>query len=326
MKKTKYSPRSGLAPAINGCLDFREKLGYARTTYESNLMILDKYFFENYPELATLTKESVLNWISSRTMAGNAQLTHDAIAVRHLAEHIKFTGQPAYMLPPNFVPKANNARPYLFTDDELSRLFAAIDRLEPQTNSCAFHPHIAPVLFRLIYTCGLRPNEGRELLRTDVDLETGEILIRHNRCHKERLVVMSDDMLELCREYNEKLKIHLPDGKLFFPYKNDILYTNEGMTRLFRKCWAKANPTINDSKDLPRVRVYDLRHRFASSILNRWLDEKCDLYAKLPYLRAYMGHDEISATSYYIHILPENIIKSQGVDWDVLDNILPEVL
>ena len=38
---------------------------------------------------------------------------------------------------------------------------------------------ILPVLFRLIYTCALRPNEGRELLAENDNLETGEILITH---------------------------------------------------------------------------------------------------------------------------------------------------
>lgn len=55
---------------------------------------------------------------------------------------------------------------------------------------------------------------------------------------------------------------------------------------------------------LPAVRVYDLCHSFASTVLNRWLDEKKDLYSRLPYLRSYMGHKELSETAYYIHLLP----------------------
>ena len=36
---------------------------------------------------------------------------------------------------------------------------------------------MAPVLYRLIYTCGLRPREGRELKTENINLKTGEILI-----------------------------------------------------------------------------------------------------------------------------------------------------
>ena len=75
----------------------------------------------------------------------------------------------------------------------------------------------------------------------------------------------------------------------------------------------------------PRIRVYDLRHRFASACLNRWLDEGRDLMAMLPYLREYMGHGSLNETAYYIHILPENLTKSPAIDWDVFNNMFPEV-
>jgi hypothetical protein len=47
--------------------------------------------------------------------------------------------------------------------------------------------------------------------------------------------------------------------------------------------------------------------------------------AMLPYLRAYMGHGNLSETAYYIHILPENLIKSPSIDWSVFNAMLPEV-
>ena len=84
----------------------------------------------------------------------------------------------------------------------------------------------------------------------------------------------------------------------------------------------KANPTIDP---LPNVKVGDLRHRFASAILNRWLDEGKDLYAMLPYLSSYMGHETLSETAHYIHILPGNLIKSAGIDWSAFDSVMPEV-
>ena len=57
----------------------------------------------------------------------------------------------------------------------------------------------------------------------------------------------------------------------------------------------------------------------------KWLDEKIDINARLPYLQAYMGHKNISSTAYYIHLLPENLTKSAGVDWKHLNAMIPEV-
>jgi integrase len=283
---------------------------------------LDFFYSEKYPELDVLTKQSVLDWMSYRSGASRIQLSHDAIAIRHLGEYMLSVGERAYILPTKFVPKSPRSTPYIFTDSELGALFQAADTL-PKRKDC-FEHEIAPVLFRLIYTCGLRPNEGRELMRNDINLDTGEIFIAHNRVHKERIVVMSDDMLKLCLEYDPKRLLFAPKNMYFFPHERGDKYSNEQTQALFRKCWKYANASIPPAS-LPRVRVYDLRHRFASAVMNNWLNQGCDLYAKLPYLRAYMGHEEIDSTAYYIHLLPENIMKSKGIDWASLNSILPEV-
>ena len=66
-------------------------------------------------------------------------------------------------------------------------------------------------------------------------------------------------------------------------------------------------------------------HRFASAAVQRWLDEGADLNAKLPFLRAYMGHASFSQTAYYIHLLPANLTASNAVDWSAFDALIPEV-
>jgi integrase len=199
----------------------------------------------------------------------------------------------------------------------MSALFFAIDNLPHKAKST--EAVVAPVMFRLIYTCGLRPNEGRELLRENIDLKTGEIQVVKTKRKKERLVVMSDDMLALCQKYSATIKTQ---SQYFFPRFDGDAYTATQVDRLFKNCWVTANP---GAADLPNVRTTDLRHRFASARLNRWLDEGRDLNIMLLYLRAFMGHEDLSETAYYIHVLPENLVKSAGVDWDSLNSLLPEV-
>ncbi len=41
----------------------------------------------------------------------------------------------------------------------------------------------------------------------------------------------------------------------------------------------------------------------------------------LPYLRAYMGHEEFRDTLYYVHILPENLLSSDRVDWEQIESV-----
>jgi len=130
---------------------------------------------------------------------------------------------------------------------------------------------------------------------------------------------MSPDMMRLCREYDRALP---PERTYFFMQASGKAYTASQVDKLIKKCWLCANPGV---ENLPNIRTYDLRHRFASACLNRWLDEGADLNNKIIYLMAYMGHDRIDETLYYVHILPENLVKSAGIDWDALNSVIPEV-
>ena len=82
---------------------------------------------------------------------------------------------------------------------------------------------------------------------------------------------------------------------------------------------------IIDPSLLPPLRPYDFRHTFALTVLQKWINEGVDLFTMLPYLRTYMGHEHFEETAYYIHILPERLSASPGVNWDAIDAAAPEV-
>lgn len=312
---------SSFAAHLDTMLDYRVARGYKKKTHTICLLKFDKFCADNFPEEEKLTREIVHAWIDSETITTRS-LSGAASIIRQFGRHLNAVGEEAYILPDKFAPSRSAFAPYLFTDDELSMLFAEIGRL-PQKKNEPFLHEIAPVLFRLIYTCGLRPNEGRELLTQNVDLATGEILITNTKKNKERVVVMSDDMLSLCRRYDVRRTIFCNGNPYFFPASDGNAIVNTKIHAALNRAWNTA--TCTPDNILPRsIRVYDLRHRFASACLNRWLDEKRDLMAMLPYLRAYMGHDSLSETAYYIHILPENLVKSPSIDWCAFSEMFPE--
>ena len=155
-------------------------------------------------------------------------------------------------------------------------------------------------------------------------LDTGEILITNTKKKKERIVVMSEDMRFLMRSYCIERSAFGQGNDYWFPSAKGGPLTSAFQTKIFKNAWAEANPGI-PKKELPTVRVYDLRHRFASAALIRWLDKGDSLKAKLPYLREYMGHDSLRDTCGYIHILPENLTQSSAIDWTGFYDFLPEV-
>ena len=180
---------------------------------------------------------------------------------------------------------------------------------------------IIRVIFRLIYCCGLRPNEGRELLQADFNEKEGTLFIRKNKWHKERLIPVSNDVAIMCRNYLNELRTIFPDAEYMFPAPDGGVYSRRWLSDTFRRLWNASNP---DSR-AKGIRIYLLRHRFATAVFMKWLDEKADLYAKIPYLSAYMGHTQFADTAYYIHLFPEKLRSSSAVEWSRFSALIPEV-
>lgn len=162
---------------------------------------------------------------------------------------------------------------------------------------------ILSVIFRMIYCCGLRPIEARRLRRKDVNLFNGTVNILESKGHKDRIVVLSEDMLELCRNYGQCVETIYPDRKYFFPspsVRGDGMYSMEWIIPTFRRFLQAAG--ISGYGEI-QPRLYDLRHTFATHRLHQWVKEGKDVNACLAYLSEYMGHSNLESTAYYIHLL-----------------------
>jgi integrase len=314
---------SAFAPKLEAFLEFRIARGFKNNSHIANLIRFDKFCVEHCPHDTEFTSEIIYAWIDAETIISPRMLNERASTVLQFGVYLCAIDEKAFVLTEKFCTNKSLNIPFNFTDSELTSLFAAIDKT-PSDKREPFLNRIAPVLFRLTYTCGLRPNESRELLRENIDLKSGVITVINTKKHKDRIVVMSDDMLKMCRRYDNKRAIFAGENPYFFPSNSGGAFKGERIQAALVKAWTVAMCS-KDCPIPPRIRVYDLRHRFASACLNRWLDEGRDLMAMLPYLREYMGHGSMNETAYYIHILPENLSKTAAVNWSAFDNMFPEV-
>lgn len=305
---------------IEEMLEFKASLGYQRRTYEGFLRDFSRFCRENYPQENRLTMELVHAWAIMRSTESQSGFRRRLAPLREFGKYLNAMGIESYVIPSNFSGGKSSFIPYIFTDEELRAIFTEADRIKRNQNTPNRHL-IVPTLLRLIYFCGLRPNEGREIKKSDVDLDSGTLFIRKNKTHRERIVPMSDDIRNFCIDYKKKLEIFSPKSEYFFPNPDGIPYSAKWLTRQFLLIWERIQPAQCST----RVRVYDLRHRFASAVMMNWLDEGVDLYAKLPYLSTYMGHARFSDTAYYIHLLPANLTRSNAIDWDSFTTLIPEV-
>lgn len=313
---------SGFASDLKDMIRLKVSLGYAESTYLERAAGFDRYCYEKYPGKGDLTQAVVMDWLRSEQDASAHSVHGKAAFVRGLGRYLASVGKTAYILPDRFTCGGTVFIPYLFGDSEMTGLFHEIDTYEYPKDP--FRPILLSVYFRLTYTCGLRPGEGRNLKRNEVDLNTGEVRIIESKKRRSRIVVMLDEMSSLARTYAALRDAVFQESSYFFPAPDGRPYSATWMQGKFKKFFARSKPDI-PKELLPSVRVYDFRHRFAAAVLNRWLDEKKELSSRLPYLQAYMGHKELEATACYIHLLPKNLVKSAGIDWESMNRIIPRV-
>lgn len=301
--------------------EFRLSLGLSVVSFDSLAAMFTEYVSGIGGAEGELTKDIAEGWLKWESEHGRRDIRSKCSFLRSMASYVDAMGGLAYHLPCRWARPRRRTTPYIYTDADLARLFAAIDAYD-DTWKCSV-PGTFSVLFRLIYTCGLRPGEGYGLLMRDVDFGNGRIRILGSKMHKERIVVMSDDMLGLMRRYRDRrVAIGREDGHVFLRADGRPLNMPRVKDVLLR-CWRKANPDV-PQKDLPRVRVYDFRHRFATANLLLWQAKGLDSYAMLPRLRTYMGHDHISATLYYTHLMPTDM-SAKAACLGALESIIPEV-
>lgn len=305
---------------IESMISYKESLGYARHTYSGYLYDLAAYLMKTEASEDMLSIAAIQPWCEQRNTEKTVSYRRRATAAREYTKYLYAMGLCDGILSMDAVPSVRRYTPYIFSDTELESLFRASDHQKGDPRN-PLSPDIIAVIYRLIYFCGLRPNEGRELQRKDFNSEAGVLLIRKNKTHKERLIPIAGDVAELCKNYLLKRDLLFPNSEFFFPSSNGKPYPAKWLTRHFLALWRDVYTEENEK----RVRVYDLRHRFATAVLMEWLDRGEDLYTALPYLSAYMGHSDYRDTVYYIHLLPERLLKTASIDWGRFPKLLPEV-
>lgn len=193
---------SSFSPWISDFFAFRRALGYSDQTYGKNMKAFDLYCAASYPEESHLTEEIVLGWLEDRC----TDIYGKARCLRAFGTYLQAVGQDAYILPDKYITVRQNFSPYILSDAELSRLFDAVDKIKASKTEPFFN-EIAPVMYRLIYTCGLRPREGRELKTENINFQTGELFITHTKRNKDRIVIIACSQMSSLGKIKNKQKV-----------------------------------------------------------------------------------------------------------------------
>ncbi len=251
---------------------------------------------DGYPD-GSIIQEAVEGFLYGRHLKAST-IRREQIVLRDLAEHARQFGWQAWA-PPTLTRLKVRHRPppYVFSDQEIRRLFHAIDTqpLSEMSNRAL----IDPVLFRVLYGTGLRLSEALNLQLRDLDSARGTLQVRDSKNRESRTVPLTRrlvDTLEGCiaAQPGPEPGHHLfHTGDPARPADKSTIYNR------FRRYLADA--------DIPHFapggpHIHSLRHGFAVQNLRRWAAGGADLAVMLPYLSAYLGHADLRGTQYYLRL------------------------
>jgi integrase len=309
---------------LQNYVNLNRAIGYKFDTEASRLKCFDRFVLEKYPETTALTKEIVLDWCSKRTYEAQTNQCLRASIIRQFGAYLDSMGIKSYTLPKKYYARGNQYTPYVYTVTELKNFFAETDKDKARcSGQCPYRHQIMPVIFRMIYMCGLRSSEARLLKVADVDLEHGILTINQSKNDNSRLVPMPDSLTERCRAFSKE--VHLLSGAedYYFPALGNKPIQHRRIYENFRRFLWKAGISHGGRGRGPRI--HDFRHTYAVHCLKKWAEEEKDLTAYLPILKTYMGHDSFRETAYYLRmtadVFPHITLKLEAHYLDIIPQL-----
>lgn len=186
-------------------LNLRESMGYSIGKATQRVRKFIAFCGDNYAGSDGITKEMLDSYLRNRGYNTNSTHKHEITKIRGFTRYLESVGVPTFIPGDDYSIRTIRYTPYVLSDYELVQLFEAIDSL-PSYHTSPKREFILPVLFRMMYCCGMRPSEPPSLLMEDVNLNNGEVYIRQSKSYKDRRILMSDDLASLCG-FHEKSAI-----------------------------------------------------------------------------------------------------------------------
>lgn len=301
--------------------DYMKASRHWSSSYDYNILSFDRYCAEQFPDDKYLSQEMIDSWCRKRDTETNLSCYTRQCCIVALIKYLRARGLSNVHEPDR--PKKNRSSymPHAFTDEELHNFFHACDSISYKPGHrrrCdKLKKLTTPVIFRLLYSTGMRTNEARLLARDDVNLEEGIISIKQTKGEQQRYVAIHPTLMPILRQYDIKAAELCQGRDYFFPSPRGGCLTKTWITDVFREMWDKYNAS--------HATAYELRHHYAIFNINCWRDMGFELYDHLLYLGKSMGHLSVESTRSYYAVVPALADTLEEKTADDMDWMLPDI-
>jgi integrase len=292
---------SRLGPDLERFLVFKRALGFSYHRNEYTLRSFDRHVAAHAPPRGPLPLERLLRGWLGRT--GGRKPVSVAMEIAPVREFFRFRrrSDPGGFLPGReWAPQRveSDFVPHVFTPGDVRAILSAAAELTgPRLRSQTFH-----ALVLTLYCTGLRLGEAARLCFADVDLERRVLLVRESK-GKTRIVPFRADLARELVRYRELRSGVAGVTGAFFVRPDGRFYSTRLVSLTFQRILRRIG--LKPPRGRVGPRPYDFRHTYAVHRLTQWYRAGVDLHARLPWLSAYMGHDDLLGTETYLRATPE---------------------
>lgn len=228
-----------------------------------------------------ITKKQITDYLIDavrRRKVSASEMNQIVNAVKFFYEKVLNRPRQVYDLPR---AKKPFQLPGIFSQKEVKSILNAAENLKHKCILC------------VAYAGGLRVSEIVSLKIADIDSERMVINIRQSKGRKDRIVMLSEKLLSIMREY---YKVYKPKDYLF-EGQHGGKYSSRSIQELLKNIKRKAGVTKKGS-------VHALRHSFATHLLEGGTD--------ILSIKKLLGHQSLRTTMIYTHVSKEHLSKIQS--------------
>lgn len=248
-------------------------------TYSEALTIFLRFF--SGKKLEEITNEDLINFNNNYILKNGLSASYQNQLVNSIKLFFQTIQNRKMEVELIHRPKTPKLLPNVLSKEEVKSILDSSGNLKHKS------------MLSLIYSCGLRRSELLNLQLTQVDSKRKLLIIKQSKGRKDRIVPLSEKIIEMLREYYLAFK----PKQWLFEGQTGGMYSAESLAKVLKQSLLKAR--INKP-----VSLHWLRHSYATHLLESGTD--------LRFIQELLGHSSSKTTEIYTHVSTKSLqnIKS----------------
>ncbi len=265
---------------INRFREWMQQKRYSPNTIKSYTEAIStflKYFYQK--SISAITNADLADFNSNYIIKNNYSTAYQNQVINGVKLFFSFAHSLKFEVEKTERPRREHKLPNVLSKEEVAAILKAPANQKHRT------------MLSLIYACGLRRSEMLNLKPENIDSKRHLLIILNAKGKKDRVVPISDKVIEMLREY---YKVYKPKVWLFEGQKPGEKYSEKSIQSVLKQA-------LEHARISKPVTLHWLRHSYATHLLESGTD--------LRYIQELLGHKSSKTTEIYTHVTEKSIQK-----------------